>query len=120
LYCILRINSHILTPPTLANLTPSSSSRSQITLLGPASVGAMSNVRIVQDGFNREDPLSTLKLVTSPIPKPSPGQVVVQIKLRNIHVYDFIVLRGPGVANGTPGCEGYGIIHEVCAEFRQR
>jgi trans-2-enoyl-CoA reductase len=73
----------------------------------------MSNVRIVQDGFNREDPLSTLKLVTSPIPKPSPGQVVVQIKLRNIHVYDFIVLRGPGVANGTPGCEGYGIIHEV-------
>ena len=80
----------------------------------------MSNVRIVQDGLNREDPLSTLKLVTNPIPKPSPGQVVVQIKLRNIHVYDIHTLRNVGVANGTPGCEGYGIVHEVCAEFRQR
>jgi NADPH:quinone reductase-like Zn-dependent oxidoreductase len=73
----------------------------------------MSNVAIVQDGFNREDPLSTLKLVTKPIPTPAAGQVVVRVKLRNIHVFDFITLRGPGVANGTPGSEGYGIVHEV-------
>lgn len=74
----------------------------------------MSNVAIVQDGFKREDPLSTLKLVSKPIPRPAPGQVVVHLKLRNIHVFDFITLRGTGVANGTPGSEGYGIVHEVC------
>ncbi|KAG0589203.1 hypothetical protein M758_1G002200 [Ceratodon purpureus] len=73
----------------------------------------MSNVAIVQDGFKREDPLSTLKLVSKPIPRPAPGQVVVHLKLRNIHVFDFITLRGTGVANGTPGSEGYGIVHEV-------
>lgn len=73
----------------------------------------MSNVAIVHDGTKSKDLLSTLKLVTKPIPTPAPGQVVVQVKLRNVHVFDFITLRGPGVACGTPGCEGMGIVHAV-------
>lgn len=73
----------------------------------------MSNVAIVQEGFNREDPLSTLKVVTQPIPKASPGQVVVRVTLRSILPLDFLTLRGSGVHNGTPGCEGFGFVHEV-------
>jgi NADPH:quinone reductase-like Zn-dependent oxidoreductase len=73
----------------------------------------MSNVAIVQDGYNKDDPLSTLKVVTKPIPKPAPGQVVVHIKLRPINPTDFNTIRTGRAANGTPGSEGYGIVHEV-------
>ena len=74
----------------------------------------MSNVAIVQDGFNQDDPLSTLKVVNKPIPKPAPGQVVVQIKLRPINPTDFITLRLGGIAQGgICGSEGFGIVHEV-------
>jgi NADPH:quinone reductase-like Zn-dependent oxidoreductase len=74
----------------------------------------MSNVVIVQDGYDKEDPLSTLKVVTKPIPKPAPGQVVVHIKLRPINPTDFITLRLGGIAEGgTCGSEGVGIVHEV-------
>jgi len=73
----------------------------------------MANVAIVQEGFVREDPWSTLKVVTLPIPKAAPGEVVVHISLRHIHVYDLLILSH-GVHNGTPGCEGFGIVHEVC------
>lgn len=82
------------------------------------------NVAIVQDGFVREDPLSTLKVVTTqPIPKAGAGEVVVHITMRPIHPMDFIFLRGSadfifhrgsGVNNGTPGAEGFGTVHEVC------
>ncbi|KAG0607990.1 hypothetical protein M758_8G069700 [Ceratodon purpureus] len=74
----------------------------------------MSNVAIVQDGFNQDDPLSTLKVVNKPIPKPAPGQVVVQIKLRPINPTDFITLRLGGIAQGgICGSEGFGIVHEI-------
>lgn len=72
----------------------------------------MSNVAIVQEGLIPEDPSSTLKLVTLPIPKAAPGEVVVHISMRHIHIYDFFILS-QGVHNGTPGCEGFGIVHEV-------
>jgi NADPH:quinone reductase-like Zn-dependent oxidoreductase len=68
----------------------------------------MANVAIVQDGYDKEDPLRTLKLVTKPIPKPAPGQVVVHVTLRT-----------GGIANGgTPGSEGYGVVYEVCSNLR--
>lgn len=75
----------------------------------------MSNIAVVQDGYNATDPLSTLKLVTKPIPKASPGQVVVHITLRPINPTDFMSVRGGGVVNETPGSEGFGIVHEVRA-----
>lgn len=74
----------------------------------------MSNVAVVQVGYNAANPLSTLKLVTKPIPKPSPGQVVVHITLRPINPTDYFSVRGGGNVNGTPGAEGFGIVHEVC------
>jgi NADPH:quinone reductase-like Zn-dependent oxidoreductase len=73
----------------------------------------MSNVAIVQDGYSKEDPLSTLKLVSKPIPKPAPGQVVVHIILRPINPTDFNTLRTGRAANGTAGSEGYGVVYEV-------
>ncbi|KAG0556385.1 hypothetical protein KC19_11G049700 [Ceratodon purpureus] len=73
----------------------------------------MSNLALVQDGFHKEDPLSTLKVVTKPIPKASPGQVVVHITLRPINPVDFMTLRGGNVVNGSAGSEGFGIVHEV-------
>jgi trans-2-enoyl-CoA reductase len=79
----------------------------------------MANVAIIQDGYDKEDPLRTLKLVTKPIPKPAPGQVVVHIKLRPINPTDFITLRSGGIAKGgTPGSEGYGVIYEVSSNLR--
>lgn len=73
----------------------------------------MSNVAIVQNGVNKADPSSTLKVVTKPIPKPAPGQVVVHIKLRPINPTDFNTIRTGRAGNGTPGSEGYGIVYEV-------
>ncbi|KAG0563987.1 hypothetical protein KC19_8G073800 [Ceratodon purpureus] len=74
----------------------------------------MANVAIVQDGYDAKDPLSTLKLVTKPIPKPAPGQVVVHIILRPVNPTDLITLRTGAIANGgVAGSEGYGIVYEV-------
>lgn len=70
---------------------------------------------IVQDGLNKEDFLSTLKLVTKPIPKAGPGQVVVHITMRPVNPTDLLKLRRGQVADGqkVTGSEGYGIVHEV-------
>jgi NADPH:quinone reductase-like Zn-dependent oxidoreductase len=81
----------------------------------------MANVAIVQDGYDKEDPLRTLKLVTKPIPKPAPGQVVVHIKLRPINPTDFITLRSGAISKGgTSGSEGYGVVYEVSSNLRRR
>jgi len=73
----------------------------------------MSSATVVQDGFNPGDALSTLKLVTKPIPKPSPGQVVVHVTLRPINPTDYLSIRKGSTVNGTPGSEGFGIVHAV-------
>lgn len=73
----------------------------------------MSSATVLQDGYNAADALSTLKLVTKPIPKPSPGQVVVHITLRPINPTDYLSIRMGATVNGTPGSEGFGIVHEV-------
>lgn len=84
---------------------------------GTESLEDMSNIAVVQDGFNAADPLSTLKLVTKPIPKPSPGQVVVHVTLRPINPTDYLSIRGGGIVNETPGSEGFGIVYAVCTNF---
>lgn len=71
------------------------------------------NLAIVQDGYVREDPLSTLKLVEKPIPIAGADEVVVRLLLRPIHPADLIRLRTFGVRNGSAGAEGMGIIHQV-------
>ena len=69
---------------------------------------------IVQDGFNNDEPESTLKVVEDA----EPGHIVVQIKLRPINPTDLIAIRTGRFAEYTnqpivPGSEGYGIIHKV-------
>ena len=73
---------------------------------------------IVQDGFNNEEPESTLKVVERSIPDAKPGHVVVQIILRPINPTDLVAIRTGRFARYTnqpivPGSEGYGIIHKV-------
>lgn len=72
----------------------------------------MSNVAIVQEGFIREDLCSALKVVTLPILKTAPREVVVYISMHPIQPYDFFWLSYE-VYNDTPGCKGFGIVHEV-------
>lgn len=69
----------------------------------------------MQDGLNKEDILSTLKLVTKPIPEVDPGHVVVHITLRPVNPTDLLKLRRGQVADGqgVAGSEGYGIVHKV-------
>jgi NADPH:quinone reductase-like Zn-dependent oxidoreductase len=77
----------------------------------------MSNKAIVQDGYNKEDPLSTVKLVSKPIPTAGPGQVVVRMTMRPINPTDFISLRNGlvgGNGSGIFGSEGCGVVHQVC------
>jgi NADPH:quinone reductase-like Zn-dependent oxidoreductase len=77
----------------------------------------MSNKAIVQDGYNKEDPLSTVKLVSKPIPTAGPGQVVVRMTMRPINPTDFISLRNGlvgGDGSGIFGSEGCGVVHQVC------
>lgn len=74
----------------------------------------MSNRAIVQDGFNKENPLSTLKLVTRPIPSAGANQVVVRVTARPINPADFFCVRNGAVGgNGIIGSEGCGVVHEV-------
>lgn len=70
---------------------------------------------IVQDGLNEDDFLSTLKLVTKPIPEAGPGHVVVHITLRPVNPTDLLKLRRGQVAygQGVTGSEGYGVVHKV-------
>lgn len=76
------------------------------------------NEALVQDGYDVEDPLRTLKLVSKPIPTPMPGQVVVHVTLRPINPTDLILLRlGSNSHGGTGGAEGVGIVHEVLTHF---
>ena len=72
----------------------------------------------MQDGFNVEEPDSTLKLVERSIPEADPGRVVVQIKLRPINPTDLVSIRTGRFARYAdkpvvPGSEGFGIIHKV-------
>lgn len=76
----------------------------------------MTSRAIVQDGYNKENPLSTLKIVTRPIPRAGPNQVVVHITARPINPTDFISVRNGRVGGngyGTIGSEGCGVVHEV-------
>jgi NADPH:quinone reductase-like Zn-dependent oxidoreductase len=76
----------------------------------------VTNRAIIQDGFNKEDPLGTVKLITKPVPKAGPGQVVVRMTLRPINPTDFIALRNGvvgGNGKGAFGSEGCGVVHEV-------
>jgi NADPH:quinone reductase-like Zn-dependent oxidoreductase len=74
------------------------------------------NRAIIQDGYNKDDPLATVKMITKPVPKAGPGQVVVCMTLRPINPTDFISLRNGtvgGNGKGVFGSEGCGVIHEV-------
>jgi NADPH:quinone reductase-like Zn-dependent oxidoreductase len=68
------------------------------------------------------DPEAGLALVTKPVPKAEPGQVVVRIILRVLNPTDLLSYRfqGYGHANPgsfTPGSEGVGIVHDVRNSF---
>ncbi|KAG0563989.1 hypothetical protein KC19_8G074000 [Ceratodon purpureus] len=82
----------------------------------------MSNKAIVQDGYNKEDPLGSVKLVTRPIPKAGSGQVVVRMTMRPVNPTDFISLRN-GLIGGEGqdrvfGSEGCGVVHEVGSDVK--
>ena len=75
---------------------------------------------VIQNGINAKDPGSTLELVTKPIPKAEPGQVVVHITLRPVNPTDLITIRKGGNSPGaTPGSDGFGIVHAVSTHFRK-
>lgn len=68
--------------------------------------------------FNEQDPESSLKLITKPIPKAEPGHVVVRITLRPVNPTDLVGIRTGRAARGvegpaTPGSEGFGTVHAV-------
>lgn len=70
------------------------------------------------ESFNEKDPDGSLKLITKPIPKAEPGQVVVHVTLRPVNPTDIVGIRTGRVAKGqvgpsTPGSEGFGIVHAV-------
>lgn len=76
----------------------------------------MTSKAIFQDGYNKENPLSTLKMITRPIPKAGPKQVVVRVTARPINPTEFISLRNclvGGNGTGVFGSEGCGVVHEV-------
>jgi len=82
----------------------------------------MSNKAIVQDGYNKEDPLGSVKMVTRPIPQAGSGQVVVRMTMRPVNPTDFISLRN-GLIGGEGkdrvfGSEGCGVIHEVGSDVK--
>lgn len=54
---------------------------------------------IVQDGLNKKNNLSTLKLVTKPNIESWPGQVVEHISLRPVNPSDLLKLRRGQVAD---------------------
>lgn len=68
--------------------------------------------------FDANDPESSLKLITKPIPKAESGHVVVRITLRPVNPTDLIGIRTGRIVKGieglaTPGSEGFGVVHEV-------
>jgi trans-2-enoyl-CoA reductase len=70
------------------------------------------------ESFNEKDPDGSLKLITKPIPKAEPGQVVVHVTLRPVNPTDLVGIRTGRVTKGqvgpaTPGSEGFGIVHAV-------
>jgi NADPH:quinone reductase-like Zn-dependent oxidoreductase len=73
---------------------------------------------VIQDGYNAEDPFSTLKLISKPIPTAAPGHVVVHITLRPVNPTDEISVKTGRVAKQhtgpvTIGSEGVGIVESV-------
>ncbi|CAM6126873.1 unnamed protein product [Calypogeia fissa] len=72
---------------------------------------------VIQRGYNAKDPLSTLELLSKPIPTAAPGYVVVHITIRPINPTDLISIRTGRVAkaNQDPiiGSEGFGIVETI-------
>ncbi len=82
----------------------------------------MSNRAVVLQKLVPNNPEAGLALVTKPVPKAEPGQVVVRIKLRALNPTDLYSYRfqeytyaKPGSL--TPGSEGVGIVHDVRSSF---
>jgi len=78
----------------------------------------MSNRAVVLQKLVPNDPEAGLALVTKPVPKAEPGQVVVRIILRALNPTDLLSYRFSGYAHAkpgsfTPGSEGVGIVHDV-------
>ncbi|KAH9559493.1 hypothetical protein CY35_06G062300 [Sphagnum magellanicum] len=78
----------------------------------------MSNRAVVLQKFVPNNPEAGLGLVTKPVPKAEPGQVVVRIILRPLNPTDLLSYRFEGYAHAkpgsfTPGSEGVGIVHDV-------
>jgi hypothetical protein len=82
----------------------------------------MSNRAVVLQKLVPNDPEAGLALVTKPVPKAEPGQVVVRIILRALNPTDLLSYRFSGYAHAkpgsfTPGSEGVGIVHDVRNSF---
>jgi NADPH:quinone reductase-like Zn-dependent oxidoreductase len=82
----------------------------------------MSNRAVLLQKLVPNDPEAGLTLVTKPVPKAKPGQVVVRIILRPLNPTDLFSYRiqeyghaKPG--SFTPGSEGVGIVHDVRNSF---
>ncbi|KAH9559492.1 hypothetical protein CY35_06G062200 [Sphagnum magellanicum] len=78
----------------------------------------MSNRAVVFQKLVPNNPEAGLGLVTKPVPKAEPGQVVVRIILRALNPTDLLSYRFEGYAHAkpgsfTPGSEGVGIVHDV-------
>jgi NADPH:quinone reductase-like Zn-dependent oxidoreductase len=82
----------------------------------------MSNRAVVLQKLVPNNPEAGLALVTKPVPKAEPGQVVVRIILRALNPTDLLSYRFQGYAHAnpgsfTPGSEGVGIVHDVRNSF---
>jgi NADPH:quinone reductase-like Zn-dependent oxidoreductase len=82
----------------------------------------MSNRAVVLQKFVPNNPEAGLALVTKPVPKAEPGQVVVRIILRPLNPTDLLSYRLEEYAHAkpgsfTPGSEGVGIVYDVRNSF---
>ncbi len=82
----------------------------------------MSNRAVVLQKLVPNNPEAGLALVTKPVPKAEPGQVVVRIILRPLNPTDLLSYRFEGYAAAkpgsfTPGSEGVGVVHDVRNSF---
>jgi NADPH:quinone reductase-like Zn-dependent oxidoreductase len=82
----------------------------------------MSNRAVVLQKLVPNNPEAGLALVTKPVPKAEPGQVVVRITLRALNPTDLLSYRFTGYAHAKPGSfipgsEGVGIVHDVRNSF---